>query len=207
MKTPVTARASRTSVDQLGRIEAGEGVAGDIAHVVEAGLLAGQADLIERGDHSRYFVDGQALNLDISAGGDVSDFVTGFVGDKGERAGLRRPSFRTPGCARAACSDCDRTCARRCRTTSGGGDRPHRCRRSWCRCCRPVQQVGPHVEAVFFGFPDFDRVEFTHEMASEPGFAKSNINELRLSKGSNINAIERQRSKRDGLRRRSKLGG
>ena len=34
-----------TSIDQLGRIDAGEGVARDIAHVVEAGLLAGQADL------------------------------------------------------------------------------------------------------------------------------------------------------------------
>jgi hypothetical protein len=27
---------------------------------------------------------------------------------------------------------------------------------------RPIQQIRPHVEAVFFGFPDFDRVKFTH---------------------------------------------
>ena len=160
----------RASINQLGRIEAGEGVAGDIAHVVEAGLLAGEADLIERRDHARYFLDGQALHLDIAAGGDVGDFVTGFVGDKGERAGLGRGHFAggdahaqhvaiVIGLAPEDAVPFQPMEIGLIDVVVAACPRRDQLRRSATRRSRA------------FGFPDFDRIKFTTRWRSRTSFA------------------------------------
>ena len=71
----------RAGVDELVVVEAGEGAAGDVADDVAAGALGGEADLGEGVDDLDEGADGEPVELDVLAGGDVGEVAGVLLGD------------------------------------------------------------------------------------------------------------------------------
>ena len=63
--------------------EAGEGAAGDVADDVAAGALGGEADRVEGVDDLRQGFDGEPVELDVLAGGDVGEVAGVLLGEVG----------------------------------------------------------------------------------------------------------------------------
>ncbi len=71
-------------------IEAGERAAGDVADDVAAGSLGGEADGGEGVDDIDEAADGEPVELDVLAGGDVGEVVGVLLGELADDAGLVR---------------------------------------------------------------------------------------------------------------------
>ncbi len=78
------------AVDELVGIEAGEGAAGDVADDVSAGALGGEADLGELVDDVDEGLEGEPVELDVLAGGDVGEVAGVLLGDLADDAELVR---------------------------------------------------------------------------------------------------------------------
>ena len=62
-------------VDDLLGVDAGQGIAGDVARVVVARLAAGEANALQRRHQGRHVFEQQAPQLDVLAGGEVGTAV------------------------------------------------------------------------------------------------------------------------------------
>ncbi len=90
MRSCATLDGERAGVDELVAVEAGERAAGDVAHDVAAGALGGEADLGERVDDFDEAVDGEPVELDVLAGGDVGEVAGVLLGELADDAELVR---------------------------------------------------------------------------------------------------------------------
>ena len=78
----------RAGVDEFGVVETGEGAAGDVADYVAAGSLGAEAD---GGEGVYYFDearDGEPVELDVLAGGDVGEVAGVLLSELADDAGL-----------------------------------------------------------------------------------------------------------------------
>ena len=91
--------ASGTGVDELVAIESGERAAGDIANDIAAGSLRAEADGGEGIDDLDEAIDGQPVQLDVLAGGDVGEVARVLLrelADDAESAALVRMPLGRP---------------------------------------------------------------------------------------------------------------
>lgn len=74
--------------DFIGEV-AGQRAADDVARGVAAGELGDQADSLEAGENVGGVLDGEPVELDVLAGGDVAEAAGVLLGDEGDFAELR----------------------------------------------------------------------------------------------------------------------
>ncbi len=75
-----------TGVEELMLVEAGDGAAGNVADDVAAGSFGGEADLSEGVDGFDEGTDGEPVELDVLAGGDVGQVAGVLLGELADDA-------------------------------------------------------------------------------------------------------------------------
>jgi len=83
----------RTGVDELLRIDAGGGAAGDVAHVVGAGAARDDAELVQRGEDLDAVFGGDAAELEVGARRHVREPDAEPLGELGDAAELVRGDY------------------------------------------------------------------------------------------------------------------